>query len=95
MNSFEVLYSFIFMGAEFLEFANKPNMGANKPNMGAHMEKLSSNFLISFSSGFGLPSSAGIMLVVANMRSDPMRLHIIHTVFHGCKLKKRVLSKAS
>ena len=28
------------MGAEFLEFANKPNMGANKPNMGAHSLKI-------------------------------------------------------
>ena len=28
------------MGAEFLEFVNKPNMGANKPNMGAHSLKI-------------------------------------------------------
>ena len=28
------------VGAEFLEFVNKPNMGANKPNMGAHSLKI-------------------------------------------------------
>ena len=34
------------MGAEFVEFANKPNMGANKPNMGANKPNMGAHCII-------------------------------------------------
>ena len=48
-------------------------------------------FLISFSScGFSID---GITLLIANIRSDPMRLWRIHTVFNRWKSKKTLLSR--